>query len=264
MSLLPGHTYHRILCVARMLEIHMKQRVIVRELEVTRPNQRIRINGDDLLGHQVLRLAQRTNNRRIADLAGLVYPECIYARSRAFRIGATSHVEFVALRQRLIQVHPFVAIVQRIGIERTVRIIHRFQGIDHVLFLAIPRHFLLPVDTVVVLVELLVTGLNGVIGQTCLNQVSHRNRVANPVYELMILRVGDLRLIHPESVHGHHHHIVRLLKNSRLCVGTHHEGTFLNKQHTIRISLLKTSRFACSHKLSRRLVAAYHQRNRSD
>ena len=212
-----------------MLEIHLEQRIVVRELEVTCPNERIRINADDLQSTQIFRLTQRTIDGRVFDLAQFVYPEGIYTCRSSGRIGTRSHVEFITLRQSLIHIHPAITIVHEIGLESTIGIVHRRQCIHYVLFLAVPRNFLTPVNTEVLLVEVFIFRLNSIIGQTGRHQVGERNGVTHPVDELAVLIVGNLGLIHPERINGYHHHIIRLLENSRLSVGTHHEGTLLDK-----------------------------------
>ena len=264
MSLLPSNTYNRILRVTRVSEVHLQQRIIVRELEITCPYQCIRIDTDNTVGQQILRLLQRTNDGRVLDLAQLIYPEGIYTSCCSGRIRTRSHVELVTLRQCLVHVHPAVAIVKMVGIEGTNRIVHRSQCVHNVLFLALPRNFLVPVKREMLLVEVLILRLNSIIRQTGSYQVGQRDRVTYPVYKLAVLIVCDLRLVHPESIYGYHQHVIRLLKNSGLRVGSHHKRTLLDEQHTIRISLLKRSTFACTYQFSGRFVATRQCNRQSD
>ena len=247
-----------------MLEIHVQQRIVVRELEVTRPNQGIRIDTDNLLRKQVFRLTKRANNRRIANLVIGIYPEGIYTCCSSGRISTGSHIEFITLRQRFVHIYPTITVVQVIRIKTTIGIIHRRQSVHYVLFLALPRYFLAPIDAEVLFVEVFILRLNSIIRHSGSNQVGERDRITNPVHELVVLVVGDLCFVHPESVNSNHYYIIRLLKHSRLSIGSHHKATLLDKQHSIRISLLKVSRLANSYKLTGRFVATRQYQRQSD
>ena len=74
------------------------------------------------------------------------------------------------------------------------------------------------------------------------------------MYKLLVLVVGDFCLVHPEGLYCCHIHVVLLFKDCGLGVGTHHERTFANKHHSVRICFLKLRTIGNAYQLAGRFV----------